>query len=150
MSIKIKIDTLDGDRKVATLNGKSYTLLRGYKSGRWGDWLFLALAGRVPLKASDLDDHWKVIRASDTYLAFSERHFAYHLMAGEGAPVPDKWPKLKAEPDKYCFVGLTDGAALRLAEIALAEYRPDKDLDTVKTTPVKDVCGGPDGILLTV
>jgi hypothetical protein len=36
MGLTIKIDTLEGDRKVATLNGKSYTLLRGYRNGRWG------------------------------------------------------------------------------------------------------------------
>jgi hypothetical protein len=47
MGLTIKIDTLEGDRKVATLNGKSYTLLRGFRNGRWGEWLFLALAGVV-------------------------------------------------------------------------------------------------------
>jgi len=35
--MEIKIDTVDGDRRVATLNGKTYSLLRAYKKGRWDE-----------------------------------------------------------------------------------------------------------------
>ena len=33
----------------------------------------LAVAGRTPLRADDLDDHWKVFRNGDVYLALDYR-----------------------------------------------------------------------------
>ena len=148
--MEIKIDSLDDDRKVATLNGKTYTLLRAYKRSRYGDWLFLALAGKTPLHATDLEEHWKVVRSGDCYLAFSERHFAYYLLVGgENADVPTGWPKFKTEPDYYCFVGLTEDAARKQAELALEEYRPDLDIEKVNLRTISDECGGPDAVLMT-
>jgi hypothetical protein len=147
--LEIKIDTVDGGRKVATVNGKTYTLLRAYKDGRWGPWLFLALAGRTPLQATDLEEHWKVIRSGDVYLAFSERRFAYYLLpGGENADAPTGWPKFRAEPESYCFVGLTTEAARRQAQLALEEYRPNMDVENVKLRTIPDECGGPDAILM--
>jgi hypothetical protein len=148
--MEIKIDTVDGG-KVATINGKTYTLLRAYKDGRWGPWLFLALAGKTPLQATDLEEHWKVIRSGDVYLAFSERHFAYYLLAGgEKAEAPPGWPKFKSEPEYYCFVGLTTEAARRQARLALEEHRPGLELEKVALHTVPDECGGPDAILMPI
>ena len=149
--MEIKIDTLDGGQKVATLNGKTYTLLRAYKKGRWDEWLFLALAGKTPLQATDLEEHWKVIRSGDVYLAFSERHFAYYLLVGgENADAPPGWPKFKSEPEYYCFVGLTTEAARKQAALALEEYRPNLDIEKVNLRTILDECGGPDAILMPV
>ena len=46
-----------GDGKLAIINGKTYTLLRYYENVSLEGVFFLAVAGRVPLRASDLDDH---------------------------------------------------------------------------------------------
>ena len=135
------------DRTLAVINGKTYRLLRAYREpGHDGDWIFLAVAGKTPLKPDDLAEHWAVVRKGNVYLAFSQRHFAYYLL-GPNQP-PDGWPRFQSPPAWYCFVGLTEEAAEHLMRLTLREYRPDVDPDRVSTRTCFDECGGPTALLL--
>jgi hypothetical protein len=117
--------------KFATVNGKSYRLLRAYTmpdaapGNSWEeDYVFLALAGRSRLASSDLGEHWRVARSGDVHLAYYARAFSYHLLGGaETAPVAEDWPRIKAS-SWLVFVGPTSEAALEAARLTLRQYRP--------------------------
>ena len=123
----------NGDHALAIVNGKTFRLLRGYQydDGANDAWLFLAVAGKTPLKADDLAENWRVVRCGDVYLAMRARAFSYHLIAGEEREPPNDWPKLKAGPELYAFAGPTEDAARAQFRLAMDEYAPGKDGDTV-------------------
>jgi len=108
-NLVISFKAVGDGRVLATVNGKSYTVLAAYEHWRAGGWFFLALAGRTPLKPDDLDKHWKVIRQGNIYFAFAERLFSYHLIDMERDPPDDcDWPRLKAAPEQFAVVGPTE------------------------------------------
>ena len=87
--------------KLAIINGKTYSLLRLYRHNRMGGTFCLVVAGRTPLRADDLAEHWRVLRSGDVYLALNARPFSYHLIQGEGtATDAPRWPRLKS-PASY-------------------------------------------------
>ena len=149
-NLPIEIRTT-GDGKLAIINGKTYTLLRYYENVGLEGVFFLAVAGRVPLRASDLDDHWQVIRHGNVYLAMSARPFSYHLMAGEGTPTDaPRWPGLRTPAKYYAFVGPTEEAVKTQVRLTLERYHsrlnPERVLD--HAVRVSDLCGGPPAYLL--
>jgi hypothetical protein len=119
----------NGDHALAIINGKTFRLLRGYQydDGANDAWLFLAVAGKTPLKADDLAENWRVIKSGDVYFAMRARAFSYHLIAGEDAEPPNNWPRLKAGPELYAFVGPTEDAAGAQFKLAMDEYAPGKE-----------------------
>ncbi len=138
----------------ATLNGKSYRLLRAYATAGpapdcpGADYVFLALAGKTRLLPSDLGEHWRVVRAGAVYFAYYARVFSYHLLGGaEARPLSDGWPKVKTT-ECLVFVGPTEEGALETARLALRQHRPDLDMQKVETILGKgawlpDQAGGP-------
>ena len=149
----IEVRQAGDGRTLATINGKLYTLLAGYDDHRAGGWFFLAVAGRTPLKADDLDQHWQVVRSGPVQLAFAQRPFSYHLAQGEGSEPPHgcDWPRLKAPPYHYTFVGPTQEAVEAQVLLALEQYRPDLDPEDVldRAIRVSDEAGrGPDALLI--
>jgi len=151
----IEVQKSGDGRTLATVNGKLYTLLAGYDDHRAGGWFFLAVAGRTPLKAEDLDQHWQVVRSGPVSLAFAQRPFSYHLAQGEGAEPPYgcDWPRLKAPPYHYTFVGPTPEAVEAQILLALEQYRPDLNPEDVleRAIHVPDEAGrGPDALLIRV
>ena len=149
----IEIQKAGDGRTLALVNGKLYTLLAGYDDHRAGGWFFLAVAGRTPLKAEDLDQHWQVVRSGPVSLAFAQRPFSYHLAQGEGSEPPYgcDWPRLKAPPYHYTFVGPTQQAIEAQVLLALEQYRPDLDPEEVlgRAICVPDEAGrGPDALLI--
>ena len=149
----IEIQKAGDGRTLALINGKLYTLLVGYDDHRAGGWFFLAVAGRTPLKADDLDQHWQVVKNGPVYLAFAQRSFSYHLAQGEGAEPPYgcDWPRLKALPYHFAFVGPTEEAVESQVCLALEQYRPDLDPNEVleRTVRVPNETGrGPDALLV--
>jgi hypothetical protein len=155
MSDNLIIDVqLAGDgRTLATINGRLYTLLAGYDDSRAGGWFFLAVAGRTPLKADDIDQHWHLVRSGPVQLAFAQRPFSYHLAQGEGSEPPYgcDWPRLKAPPYHFAFVGPTEEAVETQVLLALEQYRPHLDPDEVleRAIRVPDEAGrGPDALLI--
>lgn len=147
---KIKIyESANG--KLATINGKSYTLLRMYEESRLDGIFFLVVAGRVPLRADDLGDYWRVFRSGDVYLAMSARPFSYHLIQGEGTPTDTpKWPGLRTYADYYAFVGPTEQAVHTLIELTLERYQSKVSFEEAldHAIQVPDECGGPPAYLL--
>ena len=144
--------TGDG-RALALINGKLYTLLSGYDDHRAGGWFFLAVAGRTPLKADDLDQHWQVVKSGQVYLACAQRPFSYHLATGEGAEAPHgcEWPRFKATPAYLAFVAPTAEAVEAQVRLALEQVRPDLDPDDIleRAVRVPDETGrGPDALLV--
>jgi len=144
--------TGDG-RTLALINGKLFTLLSGYDDHRAGGWFFLAVAGRTPLKADDLDQHWQVVKSGQVYLACAQRPFSYHLAAGEGAEAPHDcdWPRFKAAPAYLAFVAPTAEAVDAQVRLALEQVRPDLDPRDVLDHAVRvpDETGrGPDALLI--
>ena len=140
-------------RTLATINGKLYTLLAGYDDRRADGWFFLAAAGRTPLKADDLAPYWQVVKSGPVYLAFSQRHFSYHLAQGEGTEPPHgcDWPRLKAPPYHYTFVGPTQQAVEAQVLLAMEQYRPDLNPEEVldRAIRVPDEAGrAPDALLI--
>jgi len=149
----LEIQKAGDGRTLATINGKLYTLLAGYDDHRAGGWFFLAVAGRTPLKADDLDQHWQVVKNGPVYLAFAQRPFSYHLAQGEGSEPPHgcDWPRLKAPPYHYTFVGPTKEAIEAQVLLALEQYRPDLPPEDVldRAIRVADEAGrGPDALLI--
>jgi hypothetical protein len=76
-----------------------------------------------------------------------------HLAQGEGSEPPHgcDWPRLKAPPYHYTFVGPTQQAVEAQVLLALEQYRPDLDPDDVldRTIRVPDEAGrGPDALLV--
>jgi hypothetical protein len=149
----IEIQKAGDGRTLALINGKLYTLLAGYDDHRAGGWFFLAVAGRTPLKAEDLDQHWQVVKSGPVYLAFAQRPFSYHLAQGEGTEPPYgcDWPRLKAPPYHFAFAGPTQDAVEAQILLALEQYRPDLDPNEVldRAIRVPDEAGrGPDALLV--
>ena len=82
----IEIQKAGDGRTLALINGKLYTLLAGYDDHRAGGWFFLAVAGRTPLKADDLDQHWQVVKSGPVYPGL--RPAALQLPPGPGRGQP--------------------------------------------------------------
>jgi hypothetical protein len=149
----LEIQKAGDGRTLAMINGKLYTLLAGYDDHRAGGWFFLAVAGRTPLKTDDLAEHWQVVKNGPVTLAFAQRPFSYHLTQGEGAEPPHDcdWPRLKAPPYHYAFVGPTQEAVEAQVLLTLEQYRADLDPDEVleRAIRVADEAGrGPDALLI--
>ena len=137
--------------KLVLLNGKTYTLLRLYRHDRLGGTFCLAVAGRTPLKADDLAEHWRVFRSGQLYLALDARSFSYHLIQGENATTDaPAWPRFKSAPAYYAFVGPTETAVQTQIRLTLERYRSQADPEQVlrDALRVPDLCGGPDAYLL--
>lgn len=152
MSNELRITVRTGATgKVAVINGKTYTLLRLYECDLVGGVFCLVAAGRTPLRADDLDEHWRVLRSGQTYLALNARPFSYHLIAGEGTSTdaPD-WPKLKASASYYAFVGPTEAAIETQIALTLERYRSRTTLNYALNHAYKvmDECGGPPAYLI--
>jgi hypothetical protein len=142
-------------RTLAIINGKLYTLLAGYDDYRAGGWFFLAVAGLTPLKADDLDQHWKVIKNGPVTLAFAQRPFSYHLAQSEGSEPPHgcDWPRLKSAPYHYAFVAPTAEAVETQVRLALEQFQTDLCPDDVvdRAIRVPDETGrGPDALLIHI
>jgi hypothetical protein len=149
----LEIQRAGDGRTLATINGKLYTLLAGYEDHRAGGWFFLAVAGRTPLKADDLDQYWQVVKHGPVCLAFAQRLFSYHLAAGEGneAPYGCDWPRLKSPPSYYAFVAPTAEAVEAQILLALEQYWPDLSPEDIidRAILVPDEAGrGPDALLV--
>jgi hypothetical protein len=140
-----------GSGKLAIINGKTYTLLRLYQHSRLGGIFCLIVAGRTPLRAEDLAEHWRVIRGGNVYLALDPRPFSYHLIQGESSTTDaPRWPRLKASAPFYAFVGPTEEAVKTQIRLTLERYhsRADPDLAIEQAYQVRDACGGPPAYLL--
>jgi len=138
--------------KLAMINGKSYTLLRLYEDRRLDGIFCLAVAGRVPLKPTDLDEHWCVFRGGDVYIALDARPFSYHLILGETASTDaPNWPRFKAPAPYYAFVGPTEEALRAQIRLTLERYRSRLKLEDalLQAITVDDLCGGPPAYLLS-
>ena len=149
----IEIQRAGDGRTLDMINGKLFTLLAGYDDHRAGGWFFLAVAGRTPLKAEDLDQHWQVVKSGQIYIALAQRPFSYHLAQGEGseAPYGCDWPRLKAPPYQFAFAGPTEEAVEAQVLLALEQFRPDLSPEDVleRAIRVTDEAGrGPDALLV--
>lgn len=117
-------------RVLTTINGKTYGVLAAYKHSTYDGYFFLLVTGRVPLRADDLAERWRVVRVGgDVYVAFSLRAFSYHLSQGENAEVPlgCEWPALKAAPSRYAVVGPTEEAIWTQVRLLCEQFTPGKD-----------------------
>lgn len=136
----IEIQKAGNGRTLALINGKLYSLLVGYDDHRAGGWFFLAVAGRTPLKADDLDQHWQVEKSGQIYLAFAQRPFSYHLGQAVGdrgtePPYACDWPRLKAPPYHYTFVGPTQEAVQAQVLLPWSSTGPTSPPRTSWTAP---------------
>jgi hypothetical protein len=135
------------DGELAVINGKTYTLLRGYKVSSLNGWFWLAVAGRIPLKKDDLADKWLVTRAGDVYIAYAARPFSYFLLddtTDKPSPENDRWPNLKSAANAFAFVAPNEDAAKAQLRLVLEQYRSTLDADEVlgKATWAVDQAGG--------
>jgi hypothetical protein len=140
-----------GSGKLAIINGKTYTLLRLYRHVRLGGIFCLIVAGRTPLRADDLADHWKVIRSGDVYIGLDCRPFSYHLIEGDGNTTDaPRWPRLKSPATYFAFVGPTEEAVQTQIQLTLERYRSkvDPEMAIEHAVQVPDECGGPSAYLL--
>lgn len=140
-----------GSGKLAIINGKTYTLLRLYRHVRLGGTFCLVVAGRTPLHADDLDEHWRVFRHGNVCMALDCRPFSYHLIQGEGSTTDaPRWPRLKSPASHFAFVGPTEEAVQTQIRLVLERYRSKADPEAAIETALKvsDVCGGPPAYLL--
>jgi hypothetical protein len=111
----------------------------------------LVVAGRTALRADDLDEHWRVFRSGDVYLALDARPFSYHLIQGEGSATDaPRWPRLKSPASYYAFVGPTEEVVQAQIQLTLERYRsrlePEAAIEGALKVP--DQCGGPPAYLL--
>jgi len=144
--------TLDGQR-VAVLNGKTYGITAFFESARLDGPFAFVFGGATPLKMTDLAQGWKVISPTQAKsgLALAQRPFAYYTITGDDPP--EGWPRLKAPPDYYAFIGPTEQAIRAQVGFAIAQYRPDIE-DQVATLierarRVRDACEHwPDALLI--
>jgi len=152
MSNELQLTIRDsGSGKLAIINGKTYTLLRLYRHRWLGGVFCLVVAGRIPLRADDLDQHWRVFRSGDLYLGLDCRPFSHHLIQGEGSPTDTpRWPRLKSPASYYAFVGPTEGAVHTQIRLTLERYRSRLDPEAAiqGALKVSDECGGPPAYLL--
>lgn len=114
---------------ITTINGKTYGVLAAYKHSTYDGFFFLAVTGKVPLRADDLAEKWRVVRSGDVYFAFALRAFSYHLAQGENAEVPlgCEWPALKAPPSRYAVVGPTEESVWTQVRLLVEQFAPGKD-----------------------
>ena len=152
MSDNLPLTIRDGaSGKLAIINGKTYTLLRLYKHRRMGGIFCLVVAGRTPLKADDLAEHWRVFRSGDVYLALDCRPFSYHLIQGDGSTTDaPRWPRLKSPAPYYAFVGPSEEAMQAQIRLTLERYRSQVDPEDAIESALKvyDECDGPPAYLL--
>ncbi len=152
MANDLQITIRDGAHgKLALINGKTYSLLRCYESRALDGIFFLAVAGRTPLKADDLAEHWRVFRSGHVHIALNARPFSYHLIQGDNAPTDAPyWPRLKASSPYYAFVAPTEAATKALIRLTLERYHARLDPETALecADQVQDLCGGPPAYLL--
>ena len=122
--LKMQIKSTGDGRRIAIINGKSYLLLCAYEHTYADGYFFLMVAGKTPLKADDLAEHWQVVRSGNVYIAADERLFAYHLALGEESEVPDgcDWTRLKARPTYFAFVGPTEDAVKEQVWLVAEQY----------------------------
>jgi hypothetical protein len=152
MSDNLQLTIRDsGSGKLAIVNGKTYSLLRLYRHNRLGGIFCLVVAGRTPLRADDLDEHWRVFRSGTVYLALDCRPFSYHLIQGEGSTTDTpRWPRLKSPAAYYAFVGPTEEAVQTQIRLTLERYRSKAEPEAAIEGGLKvpDECGGPPAYLL--
>ena len=152
MSDNLPLTIRDGaSGKLAIINGKTYSLLRLYKHRRMGGIFCLVVAGRTPLRADDLAEHWRVFRSGDVYLALDCRPFSYHLIQGDGSTTDaPRWPRLKSPAPYYAFVGPTEEAVRTQIRLTLERYRSQVDAEAAIEAALKvhDECDGPPAYLL--
>jgi hypothetical protein len=137
--------------KLAIINGKTYSLLRLYRHNWMGGVFCLVVAGRTALRPDDLDEHWRVFRSGDVYLALDARPFSYHLIQREGSPTDaPRWPRLKSPASYYAFVGPTEEAVQAQIRLTLERYhsRLEPEAAIRGALKVPDQCGGPPAYLL--
>ena len=130
-SLKVQ-DGLEG--KIAVINGKTYTFLRGYKHHSLGGWFWFAVAGKTRLKKDDLAEYWRVTRAGDVYIAFAARPFSYYLLDDTVKnPKPENkwWPSFRTAATSFAFVGPTEEAAKEQLRLVLDQYRSTLNMDEV-------------------
>lgn len=141
---------LGDGRMVATINGKTYTMLEGIKAA--GDWCFLVLAGRTPLRFDDLDEHWMVLGRKGLYLAASQRVLSYHLCKGEEAerPLGCKWPNLTAQPSTYVLVGLSEDALIYQLELLKEQYALKGTILDLKGVALRNEVEGGEAVAWTI
>ena len=152
MSDNLPLTIRDGaSGKLAIINGKTYSLLRLYKHRRMGGIFCLVVAGRTPLRADDLAEHWRVFRSGDVYLALDCRPFSYHLIQGDGSTTDaPRWPRLKSPASYYAFVGPSEEAVQTQIRLTLERYRSQVDSEEAIEAALKvhDECDGPPAYLL--
>ena len=151
--LKIEVKKAGDGTAMATINGKVYNLLALYEDWRAGGPFFLIAAGRTPLKADDLAEHWGVIHRGPLSIAFAQRPFSYHLLQGEDseAPAGCDWPRLKAPPEWYAFAGPSQAAVETQLRLVIEQYIPNTDLERAldRAERVSDATGlGPDALLV--
>ena len=140
-----------GNGKLAIINGKTYSLLRLYRHDRLGGIFCLIVAGRTPLRADDLDEHWRTFRSGNIYLALDCRPFSYHLIQGDGNSTDaPRWPRLKSPAPYYAFIGPTEEAVRAQIRLTLERYRSQADPEEAIESALKvpDECGGAPAYLL--
>lgn len=135
MSEKLKsLKVQDGpEGKIAVINGKSYTFLRGYSYSAFSGWFWIAVAGKTRLRRDDLADHWQVVRAGDVYFALAQRPFSYHLLDDtvKTPESPRGWGRLQTAAPSFAFVAPTEEAAKAQLRLVLEQHRPTLDADQV-------------------
>ena len=151
--LKIEVKKAGDGTAMATINGKVYNLLALYEDWRAGGPFFLIAAGRTPLKADDLAEHWGVIHRGPLSIAFAQRPFSYHLLQGEDseAPAGCDWPRLKAPPEWYAFAGPSQAAVEAQLRLVIEQYAPRTDLERAleRAERVCDAAGlAPDALLV--
>jgi hypothetical protein len=151
--LKIEVKKAGDGTAMATINGKIYNLLALYEDWRAGGPFFLIAAGRTPLKADDLAEHWGVIHRGPLSIAFAQRPFSYHLLQGEDSEPPTgcDWPRLKAPPEWYAFAGPSQAAVEAQLRLVIEQYAPSTDLERAleRAEHVHDAAGlAPDALLV--
>ena len=151
--LKIEVKKAGDGTAMATVNGKIYNLLALYEDWRAGGPFFVIAAGRTPLKADDLAEHWGVIHRGPLSIAFAQRPFSYHLLQGEDSEPPAgcDWPRLKASPEWYAFAGPSQTAVETQLRLVIEQYTPTTDLERAldQAEWVRDATGlGPDALLV--
>lgn len=140
-----------GNGKLAIINGKTYSLLRLYRHSGLGGIFCLVLAGRIPLRADDLAEHWRVINGGCIYIGLDCRPFSYHLIQGDGSTTDaPRWPRFKSAAAFYAFVGPTEEAVQTQIRLTLERYRSSANPEMIieHAYQVPDECGGPPAYLL--
>lgn len=112
---------------LTVVNGKTYNLIRAYSAPRCNGTFFFIASGVTPLKAEDIEEQWIVTRYNNIYIARAARYFSYHLLKGTDTPCPvDGWPKFKALPDYFAFVGPDKTAVEAQIASVIRQFVPSK------------------------